>query len=408
MRIRNGTITHITTPALISGSYTGDSETAITVSFTVASPCANPDKSGGCGVLITFGAHVSKKSQWVTYGGEAGAQTASSINGSPHHVALLALDGNAIGQRDNQMASNPIASLRLEKIVDNTAGGSALPTAWTLTASGPTNISAAGDTGVRLVRAGNYTLSESAGPAGYSASNWSCSFNGGPWSEVPSAAITLEIGDAAYCTITNTAIAPRLKLVKTVTNDNGGPAQPADWTLTATGSGGFSGTGSPASGPTATLGPNPVKAGVVYTLSESGPSGCTASSWVWVGGTQSGSDITLALGQSATCTITNDDQPAQLTLVKVIHNDYGGTKTPADFTLSAAGPTPISGPGGVTSCVNAGTYTLSETTLPDYAAGLWECVGGTQSGAEIPLGHLHHPQQRYPGQDYHRQECQGR
>jgi hypothetical protein len=47
---------------------------------------------------------------------------------------------------------------------------------------------------------------------------------------------------------------------------------------------------------------------VQYTLSESGPSGYTASAWVCVGGTQSGTDkITLAAGDDVTCTITNDD-----------------------------------------------------------------------------------------------------
>jgi hypothetical protein len=44
-----------------------------------------------------------------------------------------------------------------------------------------------------------------------------------------------------------------------------------------------------------------------YTLSESGPDGYIASTWVCVGGTQIGSQITLVLGESATCTITNDD-----------------------------------------------------------------------------------------------------
>ena len=37
--------------------------------------------------------------------------------------------------------------------------------------------------------------------------------------------------------------------------------------------------------------------------------------------------VTLAVGQSATCTITNDDQAAQLTLVKTVTNDNGGTAT---------------------------------------------------------------------------------
>ena len=48
----------------------------------------------------------------------------------------------------------------------------------------------------------------------------------------------------------------------------------------------------------------------------------------------------------ATCTITNDDQPATLTLVKTVTNDNGGTAVPTDWTLTATGPTPISGTTG--------------------------------------------------------------
>ena len=42
-------------------------------------------------------------------------------------------------------------------------------------------------------------------------------------------------GGNVTCTITNTAPAARLTLVKTVTNDSGGTAVPANWTLTAAG-----------------------------------------------------------------------------------------------------------------------------------------------------------------------------
>ena len=42
VRIRNGVITGIDAPAIASGSYSGDSDTAITVHFTVdTSTCAN-------------------------------------------------------------------------------------------------------------------------------------------------------------------------------------------------------------------------------------------------------------------------------------------------------------------------------------------------------------------------------
>ena len=77
-----------------------------------------------------------------------------------------------------------------------------------------------------------------------------------------------------------------------------------------------------------------------------------------MGGTQNGASITLALGQSATCTITNDDQPAQLTLVKQVINSHGGTAVATDFLLSAAG-TPLvnvagGGPSGQAGAVRHG------------------------------------------------------
>jgi CSLREA domain-containing protein len=166
-----------------------------------------------------------------------------------------------------------------------------------------------------------------------------------------------------------------LKLVKEVTNDNGGTAVPTDFILSA-------------DGPTPISGPGGVESDVnagSYTLSETGPSGYTASAWVCTGGTQNGSQITLALGQSATCTITNDDPTAHLKLVKNVTNDNGGTAVPTDFILSAAGPTSISGPGGAESDVNAGSYTLSETGPSGYAASDWSCEGGSQSGSSLTL-----------------------
>src|SRR3954452_24108404 len=96
------------------------------------------------------------------------------------------------------------------------------------------------------------------------------------------------------------------------------------------------------------------------------------------GGTFAAPDqISLAVGESATCTITNDDSTAHLTLVKRVINDNGGSAVATDFTLSADGKTPISGAGGADSDVSAGTYTLSETTLPGYTEGTWSCSGGT-------------------------------
>src|SRR5206468_3034826 len=140
----------------------------------------------------------------------------------------------------------------------------------------------------------------------------------------------------------------------------------ADWTLSAAGATPLSGSTPVDSGATFSAG--------AYTLSESGPANYTASDWVCVGGTQGdATHITVGLGQSATCTITNNDQPAHLTLLKVVNNNHGGPLGVGSFPLTAVGTsttatlTPITGQISGTAlatnvAVNAGTYTLSEPT----------------------------------------------
>src|SRR5206468_9273247 len=60
-----------------------------------------------------------------------------------------------------------------------------------------------------------------------------------------------------------------------------------------------------------------------YTLSETGPSGYTASAWTCVGGSQSGNQITLTQGQSATCSITNTAIPPTITVTKTLIPNLG-------------------------------------------------------------------------------------
>jgi hypothetical protein len=283
-------------------------------------------------------------------------------------------------------------TLTLNKTVTNDNGGTALNTAWTLAATGPTPISGAtGNVSVTnvAVDSGAYTLSESGGPAGYNASTYSCVTNGG--APVSNNSITLAAGDNAVCTITNDDIAPQLHLRKVITNDNGGTATAANFTLTAngTGSNDISGT-SPVDSDAGLLADT-------FALSETSPGGYTASAWVCVGGTQVGSNITVGVDQSATCTITNDDIAPSLTLDKVVVNDNSGVSIESDWTLTASGPTSISGPGavGATDVVSgatflAGTYTLSESAGPaGYAASSWSCVknaGAPVISASIILG----------------------
>ncbi len=275
--------------------------------------------------------------------------------------------------------------LTLVKQVVNDNGGTAAATAWTLVATGPsTTIS--GTTGAAAVTsaavpAGTYALSEAGGPAAYTASTWSCVKNGG--AAVSANSISLVGNDVATCTITNNDQPATLTLVKTVVNDNGGTATVTSFPLTATGPTTITGVSG-----TAAVTNRSVNAGV-YTLSEVTAAGYAAGAWSCTAGTLSGSQLTLANGQNATCTITNNDQPATLTLIKQVDNTGGGTAAASDWTLTATGPTVASGPGGTGPVsVSAGVYTLSESAGPaGYAAGDWQCVndGIASVGSQITV-----------------------
>jgi uncharacterized protein YegL len=290
----------------------------------------------------------------------------------------LSVDPAAIVTCTVQNQTVPTAQLTLAKQVTNNSGGTAAPQAWTLTATGPTPISGTtGSTAVTnaTVTPGTYTLSET-GPAGYTASAWSCTGVTPVGNQ-----ITLASGGSATCTIANDDQPATLTLVKQVVNNNFGTAVAANWTLTA-------------QGPATTVTGNgtvtqQVPAGT-YSLSETGPAGYTASAWSCAGGTQAGASITLAIGQSATCTIVNDDQPASLTLVKTVTNNSGGTALPTAWTLTAAGPTTgiigATGSGAVTNVpVVPGSYALSETGPPGYTAFPWTCQGGTLVGSTVTV-----------------------
>jgi hypothetical protein len=260
------------------------------------------------------------------------------------------------------------ANLTLTKHVSNTHGGTAVATDWTLTA-GPNGVSGAGGAS-GAVSAGTYTLSESAGPSGYTAGSWSCT--GGTFTAPDQIAVAN--GESASCDITNSDQAANLTLTKHVSNTHGGTAVATDWTLTA-GPNGVSGAGG-ASGA--------VSAGT-YTLSESaGPSGYTAGSWSCTGGTFTAPDqIAVANGESASCDITNSDVSPQLIVIKHVINDNGGTKVAADFTMNvtATNPSSSSFPGaespGTTITLDAGSYSADETALSGYTKSLSADCSGT-------------------------------
>ena len=290
-----------------------------------------------------------------TASGAGTSTNASTPQPGPGVTITLGFRGDVVCTYTNKR--QPM--LTLVKSVVNSNGGTALPSAWTLSASGSSgSFSGTANTSAvtsKIVTPGvQYTLAESGGPSTYDASSWVCT--GGTF--VGPDKVTLSMGDDVTCTITNDDKAPSLTLVKQVVNDDGGSASASDFTLTASGPTSISGAGGAQSGSGFAAG--------TYSLSETTVSGYTPSSWSCTGtGTQNGASITLGLGQSATCTITNNDQPGSLTVVKQLVNDDGGTKTNTSFSFDVAGPTTSSNTffdadGSVTLPVDAGTYTVTE------------------------------------------------
>ena len=103
--MRGGTLDGATTPAISSGSYAGNSETEITITFTVGPAGGSMCGATTCDVALWFGAHVAAQVNWGV------GQGAGSVPGSSYHVSLKALDGSSIGNRDNQMQANVITAL---------------------------------------------------------------------------------------------------------------------------------------------------------------------------------------------------------------------------------------------------------------------------------------------------------
>jgi uncharacterized repeat protein (TIGR01451 family) len=239
-------------------------------------------------------------------------------------------------------------------ITDN--GGSALPDDFKLTLEGNPVLS-----GVTVaVNPGTHTAAETLLP-GYTFTGFSgdCDSKGD---------VTVALGESKTCTLTNDDQQAYITVVKKVITDNGGSALPDDFKLTLEG--------------------NPVLSGVTVAVN---PGTHTAAETLLPGYTFTGfsgdcdskGDVTVALGESKTCTLTNDDIPPQLIVIKHVINGTVGTLSASDFTMDVAG-TNVSDPSfpgvenpGTTVTLDAGRYEVTETGgagayISDFSA---DCVG---------------------------------
>jgi len=304
------------------------------------------------------------------YGGGA-SMSIRAGNGGNENVAVMA----------HQLLQLP--SLTIQKVV---AGGNATPDQFQFTVSPSVqgislfSIPAGQDTVIinNLQPDGQYTITES-GLAGYqltSVAGTNCSASG------TGAVATVAAGKPAMsssCIFTNTAdiVVPptpttTLTVVKQVVNDNGGTLLASSVPLYVNASSVTSGV------------ENFVSPGA-YVVTEDQVAGYSAT---FGGDCDVMGNVTLVQGEHKVCSIVNDDEPAQLTLIKNVVNDDQGISIPSDFTLHVSGvnPSSVDIPGstvGITVILDAGAYSVSEDPSATYVASYGVGCSGILSVGEI-------------------------
>lgn len=198
----------------IGGPVTGNSTVYIGKAWCFGPIAAAPLAQDGSGIILNPSLD-NDGNQTAGQPADGGIScSGAGLNNITQTDSLTAdVSFSAVQARHNDdfLCTRPESTtLTLVKNVINNNLGVALATDWTLSAAGPTPISGVtASLGVTaaVVTPGIYTLSESAGPGGYTASTYSCSVNGG--ATVSSNTVTLAAGDNAVCTITNDDNSPQ-------------------------------------------------------------------------------------------------------------------------------------------------------------------------------------------------------
>lgn len=133
---------------------------------------------------------------------------------------------------------------------------------------------------------------------------------------------TVTANETTTCTVTNTYDMGTLVVEKIVVNDNGGNETTSSFNLFMDGNSETFGDGvSLVAGP--------------HTVSETAKSGVGAYVGTYSGACDSNGNVTVTANATSTCTITNNDLPASITLTKVVTG--GGPLGSQDFNMTING-----------------------------------------------------------------------
>ena len=381
---------------LVNEVTNDDGGDAITDDWMLYAAAAAPDDSrnfsylggsGGFEIVYADASYSLSASALQGYGASAWTCDGGSLVDSTINLALGEQVTCTIVNDDEP----PL--LKLVKEVVNDDGGTESADDWTLSAIAvepyeDRNFSYSGDSNLYQMVYANiaYDLSESV-LLGYTSGDWVC--NGG---NLNGSALELVLGEEVICTLTNDDIAPTLKLIKEVTNDDGGTAVSDDWILFATATGPNEDRNLNNSGDSGIS--EVVYANVEYDLSESTLPGYASEGWICDGGSLIETTITLSLGEEVTCTIMNDDETPRLKLVKEVMNLDEGEAVANDWTLYATAEAPdddrninnLGGSGDFVDVYAGIGYALSESVIEGYFQDEWSCDGGYLQGSTIILG----------------------
>jgi uncharacterized repeat protein (TIGR01451 family) len=222
-----------------------------------------------------------------------------------------------------------------------------------------------------LLAGSTYRLDEDV-PPGWDLTSISCTLNGSP-AQDGAGNITIQAAKTTNCIVTNEARLPKVTLNKTVVNSWGGTATAADFTPRFAGQ-------DRAWGQEFTVSPGS------YTASELAKTTNDAGKYLadaWAGSCSANGALTVSLGGTYTCSITNRDQPAKLVLEKTVVNNHGGTKTKGDFTPRIDGDVKA---WDTTYDLAAGSYAISEDAVAGYAAGDWGGACSPDGSLQLAIG----------------------
>jgi Prealbumin-like fold domain len=370
----NGTalsVLNLGSPYTLSGSYAGNSSTAITVQFTASAPTA----------VLAWAGHISTRKDWGV------ANSAIAINGSPYHMRLTDLDCSGVGEvcnvgnQDHQLSADAVFFPAELTIIKETNPDDAQVKTFNYTATGsnlgpfsltPPNGTMPAQTVFNLTDTTARSVTESdphAAAPQFDLTNLSCTQTDGGLGVgslttnlgTRTVSFTPKEGQFISCTFVNTEdiIFTRGRIIVDKVTNPGGDTTSFNFTPTYGSS--FSLTDAATPNDSGLMMPGTYSVAETANAAYVTTATCTSS----LGHpADNPSSIDLAAGEVVTCTFTNAKKP-KLTVTKVVVNNNGGTKVIADFPLFVDAGSVAS---GVQNTFSAGSHTVSETTDPNYTS----------------------------------------